>query len=391
MVAFLEFFVLLMIPAFRRSVVNWLSWIWKKPTGDSLVSCSVLSGSVLDLSRSKRELVVENALLRQQLIVLRRQVNRPQLTNTDRALLVLLAGRLRSWTSALFIVQPDTLLRWHRAGFHLFWRRKFRTPSRKPKIPVETVQLIKQMALENRLWGAERIRGELLKLDVRVCKRTIQKYMRQARTPTPTSRQSNQNWCTFVRNHAPQVWACDFLPVYDLFFRPLFVFFISELGSQRVVHFGVTRSPPDEWTAQQLREATQFGEKPRFLIRDNDSKYGEKFSRVAESSGIEVLRTPYKAPKANACCERLLGSVRRECTDHLLILGERHLHELVKEYVQYYNCARPHQGIGQRIPEAVRAPVQESPPTAGGTGKVGGKVISFPVLGGLHHDYRRAA
>lgn len=147
MVAFLEFFVLLIIPAFRRSLVNWLSWTWKKPTRDSL-----LSDSVLDLCRSKRELVVENALLRQQLIVLRRQVNRPRLTGSDRALLVLLAGRLRTWKSTLFIVQPDTLLRWHRAGFRLFWKRKSRTASRKPNIPVETVQLIRQIALENQLW-----------------------------------------------------------------------------------------------------------------------------------------------------------------------------------------------------------------------------------------------
>lgn len=168
--AFLEFFVLLIILAFRRSLVHWLSRVWNKPTGDSL-----LSGSVLDLCRSKRELVVENALLRQQLIVLRRQVNRPQITEVDRALLVLLVGRLRTWRSALLIVQPDTLLRWHRAGFRLFWKRKSTAASRKPRLPGETIELIKQMASENRLWGAERIRGELLKLDIRLCKRTIQK------------------------------------------------------------------------------------------------------------------------------------------------------------------------------------------------------------------------
>jgi putative transposase len=280
---------------------------------------------------------------------------------------VLLVSRLRTWRSALFIVQPDTLLRWHRAGFRLLWKRKSRTASRKPTIPMETVDLIKRMAVENRLWGAERIRGELLKLDIRVCKRTIQKYMRQSRKQGPSERKPNQNWCTFVRNHACQVRACDFLPVYDLFFRPLFIFFIIELGSRRVVHFGVTRSPTDEWTAQQLREATPFGQAPRFLIRDNDSKYGEKFTRVAEVSGIEVLRTPYKAPRVNAFCERFVGSVRRECTDHMLILGERHLHRVVKEYVEYYNSARPHQGIGQAIPHRASPPasVQQAPPPSG--------------------------
>jgi transposase InsO family protein len=358
-----------------------------------------VSGAVLDLCRSKQELIEENILLRQQLIVLRRQVNRPQLTKADRALFVLLAGRLRTWKSALLIVQPDTLLRWHRQGFRLFWKRKSRTASRepkKPRLPAETVALISQMAAENRSWGAERIRGELLKLDIRVCKRTIQKYMRQSRRRGPSKRKSNQNWRTFVRNHASQIWAVDFLPVYDLFFRPLFTFFVIELSSRRVIHFGVTRSPTDEWTAQQLREAPPFGETPRFLIRDNDSKYGRKFTRVAVTSGIEVLRTPTRElyegkPRANAFCERFMGSVRRECLDHVLILGERHLHSVIKEYVQYYNYARPHQGIGQAIPEAVRSPVQVSPPTADGADRTETLILSFPVLGGLHHDYRGVA
>jgi putative transposase len=333
-------------------------------------------------------MMVENALLRQQLIVLRRQFSQPQLHNADRALLVLLAGRLQTWKSALLIVQPDTLLRWHREGFRLFWKRKTRSSSRERRLPVETVELIKRMALENRLWGAERIRGELLKLDIRVCKRTIQKYMRQARKPSPTERKSNQTWLTFLHNHAGQIWACDFLPVYDLFFRPLFIFFIIELGSRRVVHFGVTRSPTDEWTAQQLREATPFGEKPRFLIRDNDSKYGANFARIAKLSGIEVLRTPYKAPKANSVCERLLGSVRRECLDHILILNEKHLHRAVKGYVEYYNLARPHQGINQGIPQGEGSSSQRASPR---TSEVNARIISFSVLGGLHHDYRRAA
>ncbi|MEO8288784.1 MAG: integrase core domain-containing protein [Chloroflexota bacterium] len=248
--------------------------------------------------------------------------------------------------------------------------------------------MIKQIAVENRLWGAERIRGELLKLDIRVCKRTVQKYMRQARRPVPSGYEPSQNWGTFLHNHAAQVWACDFLPVYDLFFRPLFIFFIIELGSRRIVHFRVTRRPTDEWAAQQLREATPYGERPKFLIRDNDSKYGTIFSRMAEVSGIEVLRTPFKAPKANSVCERLMGSVRRECLDHILILGKKHLYRVVKEYVQYYNSARPHQGIGQGIPDTASRPTELPRVSAGG---VRGTIISFPVLGGLHHDYRRAA
>ena len=165
------------------------------------------------------------------------------------------------------------------------------------------------MARYNRLWGAERIRGELLKLDIRVCKRTIQKYMRRVRPP----RSRGQNWRTFLRNHAGEMWACDFLQVTDLFFRSLFAFFIIELKSRKVIHVGVTRSPTDVWTAQQLREATPYGHTPKYLIRDNDSKFGLCFARVAATSSIKILKTPYHAPRANAICERFLGSVRREC------------------------------------------------------------------------------
>ncbi|HEX6479098.1 MAG TPA: hypothetical protein VF043_09660 [Ktedonobacteraceae bacterium] len=179
--------------------------------------------------------------------------------------------------------------------------------------------MIRQMARENRLWDAERIRGELLKLGPRVCKRTIQKYMRHVRTKPPRG----QTWATFLRNHAAQVWACDFLQITDLFFRPLFAFFLIELKSRRVIHVGVTRSPSDPWVAQQLREATPYGQAPTYLIRDNDSKLGSWFRRVAKTSGIKVLKTPYHAPRANAVCERFLRSVRQECLDHLLILQER--------------------------------------------------------------------
>ena len=191
-----------------------------------------------------------------------------------------------------------------------------------------------------------------------------------------------QTWATFLRNHADETWACDFLQVIDLGFRSLFAFAIVELGSRRVVHVGVTCHPPDAWVAQQLREATPFDQHPRFLIRDNDAKYGPRFARLAASSGIRVLRTPVRAPRANATCERFLGSVRRECLDHVLVLGERHLRRVLREYVAYCNTARPHQGIGQAIPA-----VPESAPAAGPSGPI----MSIPVLGGLHHAYCRAA
>src|SRR5256886_14915401 len=180
--------------------------------------------TLADLGRSKSELIAENALLRQQLILLKRRVKRPPVTRADRMLLVLLAKLVRTWQQALLIVQPDTLLRWHRELFRLNWQRKSKAASRKPKVAEETITLIRQMAKDNRLWGAERIRGELLKLGMHVCKRTIQKYMRNVRTKPPRG----QKWSIFLRNHAAQIWACDFLQITDLFFRPLFASFIVE-------------------------------------------------------------------------------------------------------------------------------------------------------------------
>src|SRR6266536_620404 len=315
---------------------------WTKPLASSLPL-----QTLADLGRSKSELLAENALLRQQLIILRRQVKRPPITRTDRVLLVWLARLVRTWKQALIIVQPDTLLRWHRELFRLYWKRRSKASSHQPKVAAETIALIREMATNNRLWGAERIRGELLKLGIHVCKRTIQKYMRPVRTARPRG----QKWSTFVHNHAEQIWACDFLPVTSLFFRSLFAFFIIELQSRRVIHVGVTRNPTDAWTAQQLREATAYGEGPKYLIRDNDSKFGQGFERVAKTSRIEILKTPYHVPQANATCERFLGSVRRECLDHLLILHEMHLQRVLNAYVRYFNRARPHQGIRQQIPE----------------------------------------
>ncbi len=341
----------------------------------------LVADTLADLPRSKGALIVENALLRQQLVVLQRSVKRVHCTPTDRALLVVLTSRVQAWRQSLLIIQPETLLRWHRQGFRLFWRRKSRacgSPAT-PKVAPETIALIKEMAAANRLWGAERIRGELLKLNIRVTKTTIQRSMRQARPP----RASGQTWATFLRTHAKDIWACDFLPVTDLLFRQLYAFVIVELATRRVVHVGVTRHPTDAWVAQQLREATPFGQHPTYLIRDNDRKFGPAFTRVAADSGIEILRTAYRAPKMNAICERFLGSVRRECLDHLLILGEALLRRALRAYVTYFNEQRPHQGIQQQIP----APEQLTQIKQA----CEGHVKALPILGGLHHAYRRVA
>ncbi len=225
-----------------------------------------------DATRSKSELMLENALLRQQLIVLDRQVKRPQLSWRERSIIVLLASKLRGWKQALVIVQPDTVLRWHRDLFRLAWRRKSQPKQQggRPPLPGRVVQRIRRMARENPLWGAERMRGELLKLNMGVAKSSIQKYTQDLQRVGP----SGQTWGTFLRNHASEIWACDFLQTYDALFRSICAFVIIELESRRVMHVNVTRQPTDAWVAQQLREATPFGDGPRFFIRDNDQKFG---------------------------------------------------------------------------------------------------------------------
>jgi transposase InsO family protein len=217
------------------------------------------------------------------------------------------------------------------------------------------------MGKEDPLWGAERIRGALPKVGIHVAKRTVQKYLRPVReNPVP-----GQTWATFLKTHAADIFVCDFLPVVDV---------------------SATREPTQDWVAQQWREATPNGHVPRFLLQDNDGRYGHALDAVAKASGVEVLRTPVRAPRANAVCERFMRSVRRECLDHLLIFGERQLLRIAKAYAVYFNHARPHQGLCQRIPCGIPSDIPVS-----ATAPPSGKVNMFPVLGGLHHDYRLAA
>lgn len=342
---------------------------------EALRPTSAAAGLARDAFRTRAELLAENALLRQQLIVATRTVRRPQLSSKDRTLMVLVSAFCRTWRDATLIVSPSTVLRWHREGFRLLWKWKSkRRRVAPPRVAESTIELIQRMARENRLWGAERIRGELLKLGIRVSKRTIQRLLRAPRPPG-----DGQSWRTFLQNHT--VWACDFLQLYDVWFQPIFAFFIMDANTKRVVQVGVTRSPSHTWVAQQLRNATPFGEGPEFIIRDRDSKFGADFDRVAVGAGARVIRCPVRAPLVNATCERFLGSARRECLDHIVILGIRHLQATLGEYVAYFNASRPHQGLKQRIP--VGSATVEDEAT--------GAVTALPVLGGLHHDYRRAA
>lgn len=354
----------------------YLLWLYQRLKHWSQPTTYLVSGITSDLIRSRTDLLIENAMLRQQLIILNRQVKRPLVTKQDRLWMVLLARCTRFWKQAVLVIQPETVLRWHRDLFRFYWRLKSRKKSRKSRIASETVALIREMAENNRLWGAERIQGELLKLGIKVSKRTIQKYMPKGKK----SHTSGQTWATFLKNHVQDIWACDFTVVYDWLFRPWYIFVIIELNSRRIAHTAVTRAPTDEWTAQQLREATPWGKGPKYLIRDRDKKYGLQFSRVASVSGINELKTPYRAPRANSICERYMGSLKRECLDQTLIFHGKQLRRVVREYTAYYNQDRPHQGIGQRIPEYYEREISSS----------GGKISSRVVLGGLYRSYSRA-
>ena len=337
---------------------------------------SALGGLIADLTRTPDELRAENAALRQQVILLSRRSKKPKFRPFDRVVLVLASAFARTWRDAILLAKPDTILRWHRQGFRRLWARKSRKRKNpQPKISEETIALIQLMAMENRTWGAERIRGELKKLGINVAKRTVQRHMKDVR-----HNGGGQTWSTLLKNH--NVWACDFLQIYDCWFRPIFAFFIVDVNTKEVLHVAVTRSPRETWTAKQVREVTPFGEGADVIIRDRDGKFGGVFDRVAKGAGMRVVKTPVRTPNMNAVCEGFLGSVRRECLDHVLILNERHLESVLKEYAfSYFNEARPHQGIAQRLPIASK-PESDVP---------GARVVALPVLGGLHHDYRVAA
>ena len=216
-----------------------------------------------------------------------------------------------------------------------------------------------------------------MKLGIEVSKRTIQRYMPKDRR----AHSSSQNWATFLKNQAGNTWSCDFTVVNDWLFRQWYVFVVMELKTRQIVHTGVTKYPTGEWTAQQLREATPWGRVPKYLIRDRDKKYAACFSAVAVSTGIKELKTPYRTPQANGICERFMGSLRRECVDHILIHDDKHLRRVVTEYATYFNQERPHQGIEQRIPDQYA--LTRSKPTRG-------QVTAQAILGGLHHSYSRA-
>ncbi len=325
---------------------------------------------------SRQQLILENILLRQQLSILQRNTKKPRLKISDRALFVLISMFLNNRRQTITIVKPDTVIRWHRKGFKLFWRLKSRHgKSGRKRIDPEVIKLIQDMSKANHLWGAPRIHGELLKLGIEVSQATVRRYMVKYRKPP------SQTWRTFLNNHVKDIVSIDFFVVPTVTFRILYVFVVFAHDRRRIIHFNVTKSPTAAWTGQQIIEAFPYDTAPKYLIRDNDSIYGNEFNSRVDSLGITPARTAFKSPWQNAYCERVIGTIRRDCTDHVIIFNEKHLKSVLHKYFnEYYNVSRTHLSLDKDCPEprAIETPEM-------------GKIVEIPILGGLHHRYSRQA
>jgi transposase InsO family protein len=321
--------------------------------------------------KSKLRLEAENAVLRHQLIVLRRRLQgRVRLTNHDRWFFIQLYRWFPAILKVLTIIRPETLVRWHRAGFLRYWRWKSRRRGGRPQIETELRALIRRMSVENPLWGAPRIHGELLKLGFEVAQSSVAKYMVKRRRPP------SLGWRTFLRNHAPDVAAMDLFVVPTIGFDPLYAFIIVRLDRRGLAWINVTAHPSAEWIARQITEAFPWNEAPRYMIRDRDCIYGAVVTRRLRAMGIRDKPIAPASPWQNGFAERLIGSIRRECLDHIIVLGEAHLRRILKSYARYYNETRTHLALDKDAPLSR-------------TVKRAGRILCRPILGGLHHEYVR--
>ena len=327
--------------------------------------------AVIGLFRSRASLEAEILILRHQLNVLRRGApQRFAFSDFDRWIFASLYRIAPSVVNALAIVKPETVIRWHRTGFRLFWRWKSRSRGGRPKVPLEIRKLIREMSLVKLLWGAPRLHGELLKLGIDVGQTSVAKYMAKRRNPP------SQGWKTFLRNHTDGIASIDLFVVPTVSFRLLYGLLILRHGRRRIMWLGATAHPTAEWIARQLTEACGWEPAPRYLIRDRDCVYGEYFKRRLRAMGIRDRPTSLRSPWQNGHTERLIGSIRRECLDHVIVFGERHLRRVLNSYMLYYNGSRTHLALSKDAPIA-RA-VQAF-----------GRILPVSILGGLHHHYVR--
>src|ERR1700726_3496905 len=327
--------------------------------------------ALIGLFRSRASLQVEILTLRHQLNVLRRKSpQRLTFTSIDRLVFAGLYRLAPGVLDALKIVRPETVIRWHRAGFRAYWRWKSRRRSGRPTTPLEIRQLIRERSLANPLWGAPRLHGELLKLGIDVGQTSVAKYMARRRRPP------SQGWTTFLRNHADGIVAMDLFVVPTISFRLLYGLLILRHDRRQILWLGATAHPAAEWISRELTQACGWEHAPKYLIRDRDRAYGEVFTRRVRSMGIRDRATAPRSPWQYGHAERLIGSIRRECLDHVVVFGERHLRHLLRSYMNYYNETRTHLSLDKDSP--LSRTVERA-----------GRIVCRPVLGGLHHKYVR--
>ena len=332
--------------------------------------------------RPRKSLEAEILFLRRQLAQYVERGAKPRRVDPVTRVSLALLSQFFDWRDALVVVRPETLIRWHRAGWRLFWRLKSR-PGR-PPIPRQLQALIRRMAIENPSWGEERIANELLlKLDIQVSPRTVRKYMPHR---LPGQPRGDLRWSTFLRLHAQGVIACDFVFVVTATFRLLYVFVVIEHGSRRLVHCNVTAHPTSAWTLHQLREATGFENRYQYLVHDRDSIFAEHLDESITRLGVRVLKSPPRSPTANSICERVIGTIRRECLDWLIPLSESHLRFILKSWITHYNTGRPHMALGPGLPDSA-ADLDHLQRLSGHRRGESYAVRADPILGGLHHEY----
>ena len=331
--------------------------------------------SLCSLFRTRDSLALENLALRQQLLVLERTCPKPALNAIDRLFWVILSRMWPDWRRPLRLVQPETVIAWHRKGWRLWWKWKSRPHDMgRPRVPYEVIELIRRISRENPTWGAPRIHGEMLMLGYSLSEATVARYMLKRRG-RPT-----QNWKTFLKNHLGETAAIDFLTVPTVMFQTFYVFVVLSLDRRRILHINVTRRPTAEWTAMQLYQAFPFDEAPRFLVRDRDGIYGYEVKRALENMGIEDLPTSPRSPWQNGYCERVVGTLKRECLDHTIVFGERHVRRVLMKYLDYYHGSRTHLGLEKDTPDGREVePVELGP------------VKRRAMVGGLHSRYYREA
>jgi hypothetical protein len=329
---------------------------------------------------SRRDLILENLALRQQLGVLKRKHPQPRLAASDRLFWVILRRLWSGWKRAVILVQPDTVVRWHRVGFKSYWTWLSRHRSRAGRkcVSRELRELIFRMVAENTTWGAPRIHGELQMLGFDLSERTVLRWMKKApRNPEPAKR-----WAAFLSNHREAIAAMDFFTVPTISFGVLYCFFVIAHDRRRILHWNVTKHPTSAWVVQQLREAFPYDSAPGYLIFDRGSNFNEEVIDMVKSLDIEAKRTSFQSPGQNGVAERWVGSCRKDLLDHVIALNERHFKRLLIEYVHYYHDDRTHLGLAKETPRG-----REAGRNPGGNRRV----ISMPRLGGLHQRYDLAA